>query len=95
MSAPMPPEGQSDPFALIAHVKQRAFLKALVELGRHTHACRVAQIAHSHPWYWRRTDPGFAAWERRAWALWVHRVTAARTSVQRARGVRASARDRD
>lgn len=56
MDAPMLLEGQTDPFAHIAHTKKRAFLKALASSGQHTHACRVAQIAHSNPAYWRHRD---------------------------------------
>jgi hypothetical protein len=43
------PEGQRDPFARIAHVKQRAFLKALANLGKHTSTCRAVQISHGLP----------------------------------------------
>jgi hypothetical protein len=84
MGTSIPPEVQRDPFAHIAHAKRRAFLRALADCGKHTHACRVAQIAHSHPWYWRRVDPHFDELEQHAWALWVDQVVAAaRTSVRR------------
>jgi hypothetical protein len=74
---PLPPAVQTDPFTYLAHAKQRAFLTALAELGRHTRACHAVGIAHSNPAYWRRRDPGFAALERQAWDLWVRRVVAA------------------
>ena len=64
---PLPPAGQTTPFTHLAHAKQRAFLAAIVETGRHTRACRAVGIAHSNPAYWRRRDPGFAALERQAW----------------------------
>jgi hypothetical protein len=70
----MPLAVQTDPFAHLAHAKQRAFLRALAVLGRHTRACHAVGIAHSHPSYWRRTDPNFAALERQAWDRWVQTV---------------------
>jgi hypothetical protein len=96
MGTPLVSAGQTDPFTHLAHAKQQAFLAALAKMGRHTRACQAVGIAHSHPWYWRRTDPHFAALERQAWDLWVHQVVAAaRTSRLRSMGVKASARDRD
>jgi hypothetical protein len=77
MRTPRSPEVQAELFAHVAHAKQRAFLRALADCGKHTHACRLAQIAHSHPWYWRRTDPHFVELEREAMALWMNEVTAA------------------
>jgi hypothetical protein len=71
------PEVPIDPFAHLTHAKQRAFLRTLADIGRHTRACRVAEISHTNPWYWRRTDARFAALERQAWDLWVRKVVAA------------------
>ena len=96
MGPPLPPAVQTDPFAHLAHAKQRAFLTALAEMGRPTRACHAVGIAHSHPWYWRHTDSTFAALERHAWDLWVQAVvTTVSTSRLRATGVQTSAPDRD
>lgn len=96
MDPPLPPEGSTEPFDQIRHAKKRLFLVALVKLGRHTRACHAVGIAHSHPWYWRRTDPTFAALEQRAWTLWVQAVAATvRTSHLRATRVETSGPDRD
>jgi hypothetical protein len=96
MGAPLPPAVETDPFTHLMHAKQRAFLRALAEMGRHTRACRAVGMAHSHPWYWRRTDPTFAALERHAWDLWVQAVVATvNTSRLRATGGETSAPDRD
>jgi hypothetical protein len=96
MGPSLPPAVQTDPFTHLAHAKQRAFLTALAEMGRHTRACHVVGIAHSHPWYWRRTDPTFAVLERHAWELWIRKVVAAaRTPLQRWASAKTSPPDRD
>src|SRR2546426_3150376 len=87
----------------IAHEQKRAFLRALDELGMHNQACRVAEIAYSHPWYWRRTDPLFAELEQQAKdnygericpaEAWQRFVELVHTRLRRKMGARVSSPD--
>lgn len=48
-------------FCTVLHSQKRALLLAYVELGRLRAACREANVPHQMHYYWKRTDPDYAA----------------------------------
>lgn len=57
MAKPLP----SALFPTISHSKKRALLLAYAETGRLREACRAAAMDHKLHYYWKRTDPDYAA----------------------------------
>lgn len=57
----MPKPAPSALFPTISHPKKRAFLLAYAEQGKLRSACVSAAIDHKLHYYWKRTDPDYAA----------------------------------
>jgi hypothetical protein len=57
----MPKPAPSALFPTISHSKKRALLLAYAETGRLREACRAATMDHKLHYYWKRTDPDYAA----------------------------------
>ena len=48
-------------FCTIVHSQKRSLLLAYVEYGRLRAACRSVNVPHQLHYYWKRTDPDYAA----------------------------------
>ena len=51
---------------VVSDARKVKYLIALVELGNRSRAARIAKISPATVWQWRRSDPKFAAAEKRA-----------------------------
>jgi hypothetical protein len=57
----MPKPSPTALFATICHPKKRALLQAYLTVGKVLGACQACHILHSLHYYWKRTDPAYAA----------------------------------